>query len=340
MKNTARLGDICTGHGCWPPRPNVQGSPNVCTNGIPNHRKTDAWAPHTCPPIPQTHSSILCEGSPTVFTNGLEQGRVGDPVCCGSFIATGSPNHCTGDGNAIVLNVAAIIFVDAFNNTTIFTTEDTFIIETDTPEESNPPIVNENQPPLQEPIEEDETEPPEPDEIVEADCGMIPVPTPDSYQLSPNFTLGDLSSQTVFGLQAGQSSGPVVAQNGLSESDIVCNLKALAENVLEPLVALYGRQNMVLTSGFRQGSSNSQHNKGEAIDIQWSDIQRDGYYDRAVEIKNSGIPFDQFILEYGNNNPWHHISFSRTKTEQRRSILTYNVRRSGNKYSPGLTNFA
>jgi hypothetical protein len=50
---------------------------------------------HNCCP-PPCHDSNLCAGSPTVFANGLQQGRIGDPVCCGSKVATGSPNHFTG----------------------------------------------------------------------------------------------------------------------------------------------------------------------------------------------------------------------------------------------------
>lgn len=97
MPKVARLGDTCTGHGCWPSRPNVQGSPDVFANGIPVHRQDDAWAPHTCPPIPETHASRLAMGSFTVFVNGKPLGRVGDPVACGGVVAAGSPNVFAGD---------------------------------------------------------------------------------------------------------------------------------------------------------------------------------------------------------------------------------------------------
>lgn len=93
MTGTARLGDISSGH-CFPPRPNVTGSPNVFTNGLPNHRQTDYWITHCCGNT--CHDGILAAGSPTVFTNGLQQGRIGDPISCGDFIATGSPNDFTG----------------------------------------------------------------------------------------------------------------------------------------------------------------------------------------------------------------------------------------------------
>lgn len=96
MPAAHRLGDICTGHGCWPPRPNVAGSPNVFVNGIPLHREGDAWAAHTCPDIPETHASVLGAGSPTVFANGIPAARVGDPVACGSTAASGSGNVFIG----------------------------------------------------------------------------------------------------------------------------------------------------------------------------------------------------------------------------------------------------
>lgn len=96
MPAAARLGDTCTGHGCWPPRASTGGSPNVIINGSPAHRQGDAWAAHTCPSIPQTHASTLAAGSATVFVNGLPLGRIGDPVACGSSIAQGSPNVFAG----------------------------------------------------------------------------------------------------------------------------------------------------------------------------------------------------------------------------------------------------
>ncbi len=91
----ARLGDICTGHGCFPPRPSISGSPTVLINGLPAHRVGDAWAVHGCP-VCVPHGSVLAAGSPTVFVNGLPLGRIGDAVACGSFVATGSPNVIVG----------------------------------------------------------------------------------------------------------------------------------------------------------------------------------------------------------------------------------------------------
>jgi hypothetical protein len=45
-KPLTRLGDLSQGHGCWPPRPNITASPNIYTNGLPNHRQFDLWDTH------------------------------------------------------------------------------------------------------------------------------------------------------------------------------------------------------------------------------------------------------------------------------------------------------
>lgn len=96
MPAVSRLGDNCTGHGCWPPRPSTGASPNVRVNGIAAHRQGDAWAAHTCPTIPETHASVLAAGSTTVRVNGKQLARIGDPVACGSSIAQGSANVFAG----------------------------------------------------------------------------------------------------------------------------------------------------------------------------------------------------------------------------------------------------
>ena len=40
------LGDVCTGHSCYPSRPNAEASPNVFAGGIQVHRQHDAWQVH------------------------------------------------------------------------------------------------------------------------------------------------------------------------------------------------------------------------------------------------------------------------------------------------------
>lgn len=90
MPGAARLSDICTGHGCYPPRPNIQASTNVIINNRGAHRVSDGWAVHCCGP--PCHGSILAKGSPNVYVNGKRLGRCGDAVACGSSVSTCSSN--------------------------------------------------------------------------------------------------------------------------------------------------------------------------------------------------------------------------------------------------------
>lgn len=81
MPGVVRLGDACSGHGCWPPRPNITASVDVFTNGIGTHRLGDAWAVHCCE---ECHPGITIAGSSSVFVNGVAVARLGDAVDCGS----------------------------------------------------------------------------------------------------------------------------------------------------------------------------------------------------------------------------------------------------------------
>lgn len=93
MAGITRLGDMCTGHGSYPPRPNDQASSNVFVNGIGAHRETDHWSPHcnnSC------HDGNLASGSTSVYVNGLPVARIGDPVTCGSSSAQGSSDVFAG----------------------------------------------------------------------------------------------------------------------------------------------------------------------------------------------------------------------------------------------------
>lgn len=96
MAAVTRLGDIDTGHGGWPPRPSVAGSPNTFVNGLPVVRQGDAFDLHTDPSIPETHGGVLSGGSGSVFVNGIPIGRIGDAVSCGSVVAVGSGNVFAG----------------------------------------------------------------------------------------------------------------------------------------------------------------------------------------------------------------------------------------------------
>ena len=94
------LGDSCSSHNCFPNRPNDQASPNVFAGGIPVHRQSDHWTVHCCTHsgIPHgCHDSVLASGSSTVYVNGLQCARIGDPIACGSTDAgPGVPSVIVG----------------------------------------------------------------------------------------------------------------------------------------------------------------------------------------------------------------------------------------------------
>jgi GH24 family phage-related lysozyme (muramidase)/uncharacterized protein YcbK (DUF882 family) len=126
-------------------------------------------------------------------------------------------------------------------------------------------------------------------------------------QLSPHFTLGSLTSN---------GTRMPVAQQGLTAQQIVCNLKGLAENCLEPIKNLY--PGMIITSGLRrpgdvaESSATSQHYLGEAADIVIQGFNRQKHYE-AVQAIQQLIPYDQLILEYsGDSTVWIHVSFKYT----------------------------
>jgi uncharacterized Zn-binding protein involved in type VI secretion len=86
MPPAHRLTDLCTGHGPCPPRPIIEGSPDVFTNNLNQTRMGDNYAIHCL------HGGVLVSDSPDVYTNNRQTGRVTDPVSCGSNAMTGSPD--------------------------------------------------------------------------------------------------------------------------------------------------------------------------------------------------------------------------------------------------------
>jgi uncharacterized Zn-binding protein involved in type VI secretion len=95
MPAVTRKGDTCTGHGNYPSRSSTGGSGSVYANGKPVHRQGDGWSVH-CNPVPICHGGNLATGSSTVFVEGKQIGRIGDPVDCGSSVASGSGNVFAG----------------------------------------------------------------------------------------------------------------------------------------------------------------------------------------------------------------------------------------------------
>ena len=108
---------------------------------------------------------------------------------------------------------------------------------------------------------------------------------------------------------------------------------SLYQRVLQPLRDTLGSTSVFLNSVYRspelnahpeiRGSSNSQHCKGMAADIQCHSAQDVLGLARTVVANN--IPFDQMILEHlfsSMQSHWLHISYDPTKREQRREMKT------------------
>lgn len=109
----------------------------------------------------------------------------------------------------------------------------------------------------------------------------------------------------------------------------IINLKALAENIFEPIRANF-RQPIFISSGYRsaelnkalKGAKSSQHLEGSAIDIDM-DASSNGVTNAMVyEFIKSKLDFDQLIWEFGNtvNPSWVHVSFKKNGP-QRHDIL-------------------
>ena len=111
------------------------------------------------------------------------------------------------------------------------------------------------------------------------------------------------------------------------DSDALINMQALAENVFEPLREFVGSP-IYVSSFYRSkelntaigGSKNSQHCKGQAIDI--DDIYSVATNAEMFKYIKSNLNFDQLIWEFGDdNNPsWIHVSYV-SKESNRNRIL-------------------
>lgn len=143
--------------------------------------------------------------------------------------------------------------------------------------------------------------------------------------ISANYRLKDLTKGAVI----------PASQGGIKDVELACNLKALAENVLEPIKRKY--PDVIITSGLRPFSGNpkSQHPLGQAVDMQFTSKSSSDYVAIAKELSGL-IPFDQLILEYrtsvrrgGQPTTWIHVSFS-SKGNKKQVFTMNNDERVGN----------
>lgn len=151
-------------------------------------------------------------------------------------------------------------------------------------------------------------------------------------KLSPNFTLEEVI----------KTSKVTDLRQNLPDKTQFDNLKLLAINILEPIYSHYGKK-PIINSGLRTtyvneavgGSKNSQHTKGQAVDIEMT-----GYSNGDFSLWISqNLKFDQIILEYYNKNipdsGWVHVSYK--KSANRSQLLTINSQTNGKPVSGLLT---
>lgn len=171
-----------------------------------------------------------------------------------------------------------------------------------------------------------------------ADCGDIhKMQSFDlDFQLSPNYKLRNMLNTAV-------TKSQLKAQHGLTIQEIVCNMRLLCINVLEPIKAKY--PDMILTSAFRNSGQSvakkSQHELGMAADIQIPSYNRtlEKYYDAILDIRNS-ISYDQLLLEYTTTSAaapgtWIHVSFNSkgnraaTASNKNMTMMNHNTYKAG-----------
>ena len=134
------------------------------------------------------------------------------------------------------------------------------------------------------------------------------------FRLSEHFTLG-MMFDGGFNVRH-----RLVDQNGLTKQQIVANLAALCENILEKyLTVLPGGihglgKRWRINSGYRMGVSNSDHAKGRAVDIGLiGGPERKALHHELIQQLDKLVPYDQLILEYrGSSSTWIHTGFRGT----------------------------
>jgi hypothetical protein len=157
---------------------------------------------------------------------------------------------------------------------------------------------------------------------------------PLSTKLSPNFYLGDFipGGGSKYICQASTPQQLRDVPGGMTKQEIVCNLKGFAENIMERVITVVPKQDIIITSGWRypgsiggNESSNSSHGMGGACDIVLRNYGTDRrkHYE-LIQRLQSVIPYDQLILEYAGSSVWIHIGYKSWSASQRGMAFTMN----------------
>lgn len=168
-------------------------------------------------------------------------------------------------------------------------------------------------------------------------------------KLSTNYNLAQLSCKALASKYSIPGEGEIKThpRGTFTRQQIINNLKAIANDILEPIKQKW--PGTLVTSGYRNKGTRSQHEIGEAIDLQFNDItgslvnQNEKILQRAKDIKQllteKGIRWDQFLLEYKTDRggrPWIHISYTKTGRKEASTFLNdvYASNGRNNFYNP------
>lgn len=173
--------------------------------------------------------------------------------------------------------------------------------------------------------------------------------------LSHSNKLDDLRLTEHFKLSEFTRSATATARkiDNTPSQEVISNLKALCQNVLEPLRAYANESSpskgdkrgsvpIIIGSGYRSpalnkavgGVKNSQHMTGEAADIR---LPRTPYIDwgdnlahtdmsvayRWLDFLEHHTDFDQLILEHSHGEYWIHVSCRANKRKNRHQVIHF-----------------
>lgn len=130
-------------------------------------------------------------------------------------------------------------------------------------------------------------------------------------RLSKNFTLEEMYQSDT------------ARRNKISNyptTEAIRNLGYLTQNFLQPLRDMLNKA-IYISSGYRSellnlkvgGAKNSQHKYGQAVDIQVVGMSPMQLF---LFIKNSGLEYDQLILEKTKSAEWVHVSCTKHNRHQ------------------------
>jgi len=332
MPGAVRLGDMGSGHGCFPPHNVIVGNPKVLIEGMPASCIGDLLTTHCCGPV--CHPGAIASGSEKVLVGGRPLAKIGDFVNCGSILITGSTKVRVGEAIPISIMPTSVVS----------STGEVISLPPQYSSEAVGPIIQSTGKYVvfDEPDNIEYTPQTLADDTTEASTSkperdvksMNTEPTPllsdcaniqkidYNLKLSTHFTLDDLSTKCLF-------KHEIQAQAGFTVAQIICNLQGLAQNVLEKIWEKY--PNFRVNSGFRSFTvGKSQHEKGQACDIQWPGITNAEYKVRAQWMRDN-LVFDQLLFEHGNMI-WIHVSFNRNNPSQRKDVRTMYK----GKFEPGI----